>query len=80
MKIKAIGKQHLKGTSSKTGKDYDFFLVHYVGKEDGVEGESGQRVAVDPAFVPYSYIEVGKFYEVEFGPRGRVVSFTRCAQ
>ena len=38
MKIKVIGKVHLKGTRKKTGNPYDFIQVYYNGPACGVEG------------------------------------------
>lgn len=75
MTITVIGKQHLKGTSRKTGNNYDFINVHFICKENGVEGECGQSVSLDPNMVNYDGIKVGGRYNVEFGLRGRVVGF-----
>lgn len=78
MKIKVIGKAHLEGTSKKTGKPYNFNQLHYVGKAQGVEGDAALTMSLDPAFYSYAAIIVGGEYDVEFGPRGHVISFTPC--
>lgn len=75
MKIKVIGKKHWKGTSKKTGNDYDFTAVFYIGSDDGVIGQCGLDISVDPAVCPFNSIDVNREYDVEFGPRGRVVAF-----
>lgn len=77
MKIKVIGKQRMCGTSKKTGNEYDFNIVFYVGKEDDrVIGQHGCQINLDPSMMSFNDIEVGAAYDVEFGPRNRVVSFT----
>ena len=76
MKIKVIGKQRMCGTSKKTGNDYDFNIVYYIGREDDrVVGQHGCQINLDPAMASFNGIEVGGMYEVEFGPRNRVVAF-----
>ena len=75
MKIKVIGKAHLQGHSKRTGNDYNFVQVHYVGPSRGVEGMAGQTVNLDPAAYPVSSIIVGETYNVEYGPRNSIVGF-----
>lgn len=76
MKIIVCGKQHLKGTSKASGNPYDFYKVHFLGTSPQVEGEEGQSVNIDPQMISYEDIFLGSEYNVEFGPRGRVVAFT----
>ena len=78
MKIKVIGKAHLEGTSKKTGNPYNFNQLHYIGKARGVEGDAALTMSLDPTFYSYAAIIVGGEYDVEFGPRGHVISFTPC--
>lgn len=75
MKIKVIGKQHMQGTSKKTGNPYDFLAVHYIDKINGGVGERGEQISLDPAFYDYNQIEIGKEYDVTFGRYGRVDGF-----
>lgn len=76
MKITVIGKQRMVGTSKKTGNDYDFNIVHYIGHEDErVIGKHGCQINLDPDMISFNDIHVDSTYEVEFGPRNRVVSF-----
>lgn len=76
MKIKVIGKQHMEGKSKKTGNDYNFNVVYYIGREDDrVVGKHGCQVNLDPDMIPFHEIMVDGTYDVEFGPRNRVVSF-----
>lgn len=80
MKIQVIGKAHLEGTSKKTGKPYNFNTVYYNGPDRGVEGLASLSLSLDPSMVPYNTIVVGDTYEVEFGPRGYIVSFAPVAR
>lgn len=75
MKIKVLGKQHLQGTSKRTGNDYNFLQIHYTGPARGVEGVAAKTLNLDPVtFPPYSVL-VGTEYLVEFDERGNVVDF-----
>jgi len=78
MKIKVIGKAHFEGTSKKTGKDYSFNQVHYIGKTRGVIGEAALTLNLDPVSFPIDKIEVGQLYNVDCDPKGYVVDFTRA--
>ena len=75
MKIKVIGKAHLKGVSKKTGNPYDFIQVHYNGKARGVEGLAALTVSLDPHDYPFADVIVGCEYNVEFDNRGYIVEF-----
>ena len=77
MKIKVIGKAHLEGKSKKTGKDYNFNQIHYLGVAYGVDGQAALTQNLDPARVPYDSIVIGAEYAIEFDNRGYVVSFER---
>mgnify|MGYP001040558305 CR=1 FL=1 len=48
MRIKVIGKAHLKGTSKRTGNPYDFIQIHYNGPAFGVEGVAACTLSLDP--------------------------------
>ena len=75
MKIQVEGKAHLKGTSKRTGNNYDFVQVHYLGKARGVDGLAAKTVNLDPKDYLLSDIVVGGVYDVEFDDRGYVVGF-----
>ena len=75
MKVQVEGKAHLKGTSKRTGNNYDFVQVHYLGKARGVDGLAAKTVNLDPKDYPLSDIVVGGVYDVEFDDRGYVVGF-----
>ncbi|MDY3281296.1 hypothetical protein [Dysosmobacter sp.] len=75
MKIKVIGKAHLRGTSKRTGNAYDFVQVHYNGPARGVEGEAAKTLMLDPLYFPLSSIVIGATYNVDFDDRGYVVDF-----
>ncbi len=80
MIIKVIGKRHFKGTSRRTGNDYDFNSVFFLGKVDNGEGQRGDSVNLDPAMFPYEDIAIGGLYDIEYGPYGRVVDFRRASE
>ena len=75
MRIKVIGKAHLKGTSKRTGNPYDFIQIHYNGAAFGVEGVAACTLSLDPQQYSYDCITIGGEYNVEFGPRGYLVEF-----
>ena len=75
MKIKVIGKAHLKGNSKKTGNDYDFIQVHYIGRARGVEGHAALTLSLDPCEYSFADVIVGGEYNVEFDNRGYIVEF-----
>ena len=51
MRIKVIGKAHLKGTSKKTGNPYDFIQVHYNAPAKSVFGEGAMTLSLDQGAV-----------------------------
>lgn len=75
MKIRVIGKAHLKGTSKRTGKPYDFIQAHYNGPARDVTGLAALTVNLDPAMVDFNSIIVPGDYNVEFDQRGYPVVF-----
>lgn len=75
MKIKVIGKVHMEGKSKRTGNEYNFNQVHYIGFARGVEGQAALTVNLDPGILPYASIQVGADYNVEFDNRGYCVAF-----
>lgn len=75
MKIHVEGKAHLKGTSRRTGNDYDFVQVHYLGKARGVDGFAAKTLNLDPKDYPLESIRVGADYECEFDERGYCIAF-----
>lgn len=76
MKIKVLGKAHREGVAKRTGNPYNFNQLHYLGKENGVEGQAACTLNLDPGMYPFANIAIGKEYEVEFNQRGYVVEFT----
>ncbi len=76
MKIKVLGKAHLKGVSKRTGNSYDFYQLHYLGHARGVEGQAALTVSIDPSMFSFTEIKIGGEYNIEFDNRGFVVQFT----
>lgn len=78
MKIKVIGKAHYEGTSKKTGKEYSFNQVHYIGKARNVMGDAALTLNLDPLSYPLDKIEIGATYNVDCDTHGYVVDFSRA--
>ncbi len=76
MKIKVVGKDHLAGTSKKTGNPYDFIQVHYLGRSRGVEGDAALTVSLAPSVYPFEKIPVPCEAVLGFDGRGYPVEFT----
>ena len=64
MKIKVIGKQHMEGTSKKTGQPYNFNAIHYNAPARGVEGVAAKTVNLDPSLFPFSDVIIGAEYDL----------------
>lgn len=75
MEIKVIGKQHMEGTSKKTGQPYNFNAIHYNAPARGVEGVAAKTVNLDPSLFPFSDVIIGAEYDLQFDERGYCVSF-----
>ena len=75
MKIHVVGKAHLKGTSKKTQKPYDFLQLHYLGLARDVVGQAALTLSLEPSQYPYEQITVPGDYIVEFDNRGFPVEF-----
>ncbi len=75
MRIKVLGKAHREGTSKKTGREYNFNEIHYLGAARGVEGQAALTQTLDSAQHPYGNIKVGEDYKIEFDNRGYPVVF-----
>lgn len=77
MIVKIIGKAHREGTSKKSGNSYNFNIAYYLGNDSGVTGQRGLEILLDPETYPLADIQLGADYNIEFGPRGTVVSFQK---
>lgn len=77
MIVEIIGKQHREGVSKKTGNSYSFNVVYYIGRDRGVIGSRGLEILLESDLFPLDDIQVGGSYDIEFGPRGSVVNFSK---
>lgn len=77
MIVEIIGKQHREGVSKKTGNSYNFNAVYYIGTDRGVIGSRGLEILLDSDLFPLDDIQVGARYDIQFGPRGAVVNFSK---
>ena len=75
MKIRVIGKAHLKGVSKKNGNPYDFIQIHYNGPAYGVTGDAALTANLDPARINFDSIAIPGDYNLEFDNRGFPVVF-----
>lgn len=73
MVIRLEGKEHRKGTS-KSGKAYDFIVLHFLGKLRGVEGLGAVQKLVDSDLISYDDLLVGQHYELEPDLDGNIIS------
>lgn len=76
MIYKVYGKQHCKGVSRKTGKDYDFINFHLLVKDRNVDGLACCVKMVDPSVVDYNSILVNQNYEFTTDFNGNVTAVT----
>lgn len=75
MKVMVMGKEHLKGTSRKTGKPFDNTVVYIQHKKNNVEGVYCGDVWLDAATFPVESVQVGKSYFLDRDDRGYVIAF-----
>lgn len=73
MRMEIVGKIRRQGTSSKTGKPFDFVELHCIAPKRGVEGKSVLTVTVDSGLLDYDRMELPGEYVVDFDNTGRVL-------
>lgn len=76
MLIKLEGKQDLQGKSKTSGKDYHFYVLHFLVKNPRVDGLSAVQVQCDPSVISYSLLRCGQEYNVDFDMSGHLVSIS----
>lgn len=75
MKIKLAGKAHREGTSTKTGRNYNINIIHYLASVRGVEGQAAQTATLDGVEYPYDTLIVGGEYVIDYDAGGHLVDF-----
>lgn len=80
MVVKVIGKQHMEGTSKKSGNEYNINIVHCIGRDPQVNGFAAMNVTLNAKDYPLDTILLDKEYNLDYGPRGFVVGFTRVPE
>lgn len=75
MKVKVVGKQHMKGESKKTGQPYDFFALHVLGTSSRVDGQTCSVVNIRPADSPFADAVIGSEYFLEYDGNGFMTDF-----
>lgn len=73
MVVKIEGKEHRQGVS-KAGKNYDFINLHFLGRQNGVEGLAAISKIMDTSVIPYENIIVGQHYDLEVDFSGNIIS------
>lgn len=76
--IKLDGKEHRKGTSRKTGNEYDFYVLHFIAPQAGVEGKAAVQKLVDPSLIAYEKLLPGMHYELDTDLNGNVIRVTQA--
>lgn len=77
MRVHVLGKQFVKGTSKKTGKEFAANVVDVCFVRDGVEGYATDRIWLNPDKYPLSEIALDKDYNVDRDFRGFLIGFTK---
>jgi hypothetical protein len=72
MVVKIEGKEHRQGVS-KAGKNYDFISLHFLARQNGVEGHAAVSKIVNTSVIPYENILVGQHYDLEVDFGGNVI-------
>lgn len=67
------GKEHRQGTS-KRGSTYDFYVLHFLGKARGVEGQGAIQKLVDPEVIDYDKLLIGQHYDLEADLDGNIIA------
>ena len=75
MKVKLTGKTHREGTSSKTGRNYNINIIHYLTTIRGVEGQAAQTATLDAIEYPYDTVVVGAEYAIDYDAGGHLIDF-----
>lgn len=72
MVVKVEGKEHRQGVS-KAGKNYDFISLHFLARQNGVDGLAAVSKIVNTSVIPYESILVGQQYDLEVDFGGNVI-------
>lgn len=75
MKVTVIGKEHVSGTSKKTGKPFSATVVHTSYKRNRVDGLAVEAVWLDDVTYPVESVKVGSVYDLDRDSRGFVCGF-----
>lgn len=78
MKVLLKGKQHIEGTSRKTGKPFSNTVVYIEYPDMQVEGVRSETLWLDPVMYPLNSLIVNEEYNLEYNNRGYVAGFTLC--
>ena len=76
--IEIVGKQHIAGTSQKTGKAYDFTDIYYLGRRKNVEGLAAVKKTVGADLIPADEIVIGGHYALEIDDEGNIIEMRKA--
>lgn len=71
MVVKIEGKEHRQGVS-KTGRNYDFIVLHFLAKQRYVDGMAAITKNVNSDTVDYAQILVGQHYDLDIDLSGNI--------
>ena len=74
MILKIEGKQHRKGVSSKSGREYDFIVVHVLMNQPYVEGKAAVTKNISSDVISFDKLLVGQSYDFQTDFDGNVIS------
>lgn len=83
MKATLLGYSRMMGTSKKTGKPYDGYMLHLGYNDDHIEGTATSQIFVDSSLISSAdELSIGRVYdfqyEVNFSGYNRLVSVVQC--
>lgn len=73
MVVKVEGKEHRQGVS-KAGRNYDFIVLHFMARQNGVDGLAAVQKLVNTSVVSFESILVGQNYDLEPDFDGNIIS------
>lgn len=74
MILKLEGKQHRKGVSQKSGRDYDFIVAHFLMPLSYVEGKAAVTKNISTDVISFDRLIVGQLYDFQTDFNGNVTA------
>lgn len=74
MIVQLLGKEHRKGKSKSTGRDYDFTVIHVSAKQRYVDGLAALQKIVGAEIYSFDKLLVNQYYDIEPDFDGNIIS------